>query len=355
MQEGVPPVPESDEAAEGTAAHLVAMKWGQGFSADWGLGRKFKIGDREWVIDDDMVDGAIMYAQNVSPAGRFEETVAIDDIAPGNWSTPDWFLNALHSLGWVSVVEYKYGYSPVEVWENWQLIAQACGICRFLNLGPETPLQLKVVQPRAYHRDGPVREWKTTYGELIGLAEVAARQVELALGSNPPANTGKHCGDCAAAYACSLNRQATTAIMERAGHATADDMPLEAVGQELRLLKQSIKRLEKRYEALHAHAENQAKNNAKHIPFWTLEPKQTRLAWKEDAPVERIALVGEMAGMNLYQPRRLITPTQARDKGLDPTILDLYSSRPKGALTLKPDDTHKLRLVASQYQRKQTA
>src|ERR1700749_5083251 len=80
-QESVPPAPESDEEAEGSAAHWVAMKVASK-ARTFTLGEKFEHGGRQWEITDDMLDGAILYAGEATYAStaRYEDPVRIPDI-----------------------------------------------------------------------------------------------------------------------------------------------------------------------------------------------------------------------------------------------------------------------------------
>lgn len=335
-QEQVPPTPETDEQAEGNAAHFVAHKIASR-ARTFTLGEKFEHGGKTWEIDDEMLDGAVLYARECSPAGRFEDPITIPDIHPTEcWGTPDFWQ--MLSVGWLKVVDYKYGHRWIEVFEHYQLIAYAAGVARRLNLALDFPVKLVIVQPRAYGAGGQVREWPLTVAELYAYcAQIIAPKVAESLGPNPTATTGQHCLDCKARHACEVLRYATSSIVDFSKTGTVGHLAPEQMGQELRILRGAIKRLEARYTGLHAQAENLARvgNN---IPFWQMEQATGRRKWLDDAPVATVASMGDLLGLNLRKPEALITPTQAIDKGIDESIIGQYSHRPKGALKLVPLD-----------------
>lgn len=347
LQEQVEPTPETEEQAEGTLGHLVAHKHAIGAGAEWPLGRKIKVGEYEFEIDDDMIDGAAMYADEAQPGGRFEDPVSIPDVHPTLChGTPDYWRYILETyLKLLKLIDYKYGHRYVEVFEHYQLIAYAAGVARFLNLPLDFPVMLVIVQPRNYTH-GPVREWKTTVAEIYRIcAEVIAPRVALALGPNPPTMTGRHCLDCQARHVCKTLQTADANLVDFSGTAEVHNMPDAAVGAELRILKEAIKRLEARYTGLYEHASSLARSGHP-IAHWGLQPGQSRLKWKDDVTPEKVAQLGDLFGLELRKPLAVKTPTQCIQAGVDKSIIDGdYAHRPTGALRLVQDDTTRTRKI----------
>jgi hypothetical protein len=345
LQNQVPSIPLTEEQAEGELGHIIARKHAEGFGVEWPLGRKYKIEEHEFEIDDDMIDGAVLYADEAQVGGRYEESVAILDVHPECWGTPDYWRYILETyLKLLKVIDYKYGHRFVEVFEHYQLIAYCAGIARFLNLPPDFPVMLVIVQPRNYTH-GPVREWKTTVGEIYRIcAETIAPRVKLALGPNPPTVTGRHCLDCRARHVCRTLAVETASLVDYSHTAEVQDLSPEAVGQELRILKEAIKRLEARYTGLYEHASNLARNGQR-INHWGLEPGAGRLKWKEGATPDTLAAMGDLFGVNLRKPLAVITPTQAKEAGIDKGVLGEYAHRPSGAMRLIQDDTTRTRKI----------
>lgn len=342
-QEQVPPTPETDEEAEGSAAHFVAYKVASR-ARTFKLGEKFEHGGKTWAIDDEMLDGAVLYAGEAQyhSAARFENSVAVPDVHPTLCSgTPDYWRVIIESyFKLLKVIDYKYGHRWIEVYEHYQLIAYAAGVARFLNLPLDFPVMLVIVQPRAYGGP-PVREWTLTVGEIYDYcAKIIAPKVSEALGSEPKATTGQHCVDCKARHACEAYRYTNANLVDFSRRGVVEHLSPQQMGQELRILREAIKRLEGRYEGLHAQAENLA-NAGHNIPFWQMEQKEGRRTW--DAPVEIVASMGDLLGLNLRKPVSLITPTQAIGAGIDESIIKEYSHRPKGARKLVPINTTAVR------------
>jgi hypothetical protein len=338
--------PATEEQAEGELGHLVALKHSVGAGDDWQVGRKVKVSGHDFEIDDDMVDGAALYAEEAQSGGRYEEAVAIPDVHPTEcFGTPDYwtYITAL-SARRLKVVDYKYGHRYVEVFEHYQLIAYAAGVARFLNLPLDLPVILVIVQPRNYTH-GAVRKHKMTVGEVYQFcAEVIAPRVALALAPNPPTMTGRHCLDCQARHVCKTLQTSTANLVDYSGTAEVREMPDAAVGAELRILKEAIKRLEARYTGLYEHASNLARTGHA-IAHWGMESGEGRWKWKEDAPAQKIADLGDLFGFDLRKPLAVLTPTQCVKKGIDKEVIDEYAHRPRGALRLVPDDTTRTRKI----------
>jgi hypothetical protein len=338
--------PPTEEQAEGELGHLVALKHGTGAKAEWPLGRKCKVGNYDFEIDDDMVDGAAIYCEEAQANGRFENPVAIPDVHAECWGTPDWWRAIIETyLKQLKVIDYKYGHRYVEVFEHYQLIAYAAGVARFLNLALDFPVVLVIVQPRNYTH-GAVREWKTTVGEVYRIcAEQIAPRVALALGPNPPVITGRHCLDCQARHVCKTLQTSDANLVDFSGTAEVREMPDDAVGSELRILKEAIKRLEARYTGLYEHASNLARTGHS-IAHWGMQAGQGRLKWLDGVTPESVINMADLMGVDVRKPQAVLTPTQCIAKGIDKSIIEGdYAHRLTGAMRLVPDDTVRTRKI----------
>jgi hypothetical protein len=177
----------------------------------------------------------------------------------------------------------------------------------------------------------------------VNLASAAAHA---ALAPNPTATTGNHCIDCKARHVCKTLRHSTANIIDYS--ATAELQPLDPVsmGQELRILRMAMKRLEARETGLAAQVEATLRAGES-VPFFSMQPKQTNRQWLENASIEEVRALGELLGIELVKPPALITPTQAIDAGIDERIVMQYAHRPPGALALKQDDAKATRKAFS--------
>lgn len=347
LQAQIPEQPETEEQAEGTVAHSVAM-----MAAGGGL--PHKVGDvieyngRKWAVDLDMVNGARVYAEALGgPHGnlRLEDAVQCSRIHPtACYGTPDAWRYIREGTGPLGkpvlrIGDYKYGHRFVEVFENFQLVAYAVGVVERLNLeslGDDLILELILVQPRAYHKEGPVRKWRTTVGEVRPLVERAAAAATAALAVDPKATTGEHCIDCRARHICVTLRHAVANIVDYSG--TAELAPLDAIamGHELRILEDAADRLAARRTGIAVQVEA-ALRAGQRVPGYVLEPGRANMAWMVDAPIAELAAMGDLLGVDIRKPLAVCTPTQAIDSGIDKEIVSQFAHRPPGALKLKAE------------------
>ena len=122
-----------------------------------------------------------------------------------DWLYPDMFgtndASVAEPYGELHVFDYKHGKGvAVDVVENPQLMYYGLGACYGEDF---SNIVLHIVQPRAPHRDGPVRSWRITQAELIEWGKTklldAAKAVE---DHSAPLHTGEHCRFCPALAIC---------------------------------------------------------------------------------------------------------------------------------------------------------
>lgn len=346
LQASVPASPDTEEEAEGKAAHLVAMWAAQGKPFD--IGTKFKHEGREWTVDIDMYNGAKLYARVLSELGnnwRLEDPVKCSRIHPTHcWGTPD----AWNKPGVLHVGDYKYGHRFVEVFENYQLIAYAVGVMERLNIHDDTNVmcEFHIVQPRSYHRDGPVRTWKVPAMDLRPLVNIARNAAERALLPNPTATTGQHCIDCRARHVCATLKNSVDSIVDYSNTAELAPLDIAAMGSELRILDAAKQRLEARRTGLAVMVEATLRAGQR-VPHYELRPGQSRLKWLPDTTPEQLAAMGDLFGIKTRKPLEVITPRQAIDAGIDEAVVLQYADRPPAALVMKPVDTTEANKVFS--------
>lgn len=349
LQMMAPEPPPSDETLEGDAWHWHAAQWAQGNKLD--IGTVFRSGGQEWTVDIDMVTGSKLWAYHTvnHSTARFEDPVSMPQIHEQCHGTPDWWQFRagviVESVGGntVSVKDYKSGHRVVEAFENWQLISYALGVCNRLGItDPETIIAMAIVQPKDYGKQ--VKEWTITLGQLmVYVGRIAARVAE-ALGADAIATVGGHCIDCKARHLCKTLQRGAQHVVEFTGIAEQQELSHEALGVEARILKDAMAVLKARYEGLTTQIDALMRSGTS-IPYWVLDNGRSLLKWNEGVSVEDIRLLGQSAEVNTIQPVKPITPTQAKDAGIDETIIALYATRQPPGKTLKPDTNMKARKV----------
>lgn len=340
----------SDHAREGTAAHWALSEMLNGRAVAEG-----QITSDNFVLTLEMVQAAedvvrwihrrIAANGGETPRMFVEQRVEVNRVHAECWGTLDLALYFEKAKA-LDVADYKFGHGWVEVYENWQLLTYLAGMLEFLGisglLNDELKVTLGVIQPRSYHPDGTFRTWQLTPTEarpyIVQLAESALKALE------PMADcvVNPECDNCRARHACPALQARGLNAIEYSRKAVPFDLPPLALGIELADVRAAIKALTARETGLAGQAEAIIKGGGR-VPFWGLESKPGNLAWK--VPEAEVITLGAVLGMPLQKPAEAITPTQARDRGLDPALVEAYAERPAGKAKLVLRDDASARKV----------
>jgi hypothetical protein len=285
-----------------------------------------------------------------------EHRVQIPRVHPThNWGTPDYRAWSRLNNGrlCLHIWDYKFGHGIVEAFENWQMVDYASGLLDEAGIDgvqdQETVVEFVVIQPRAFHRDGPVRRWRCVASDLRALINRLANAAREATGGNPSATpTPEGCRDCLGRHACEALQRAAYLAADAGGKYGSLDLPPNALGLELRTLKRAQDLLTARVSGIEAQVVASIKRGVG-VPFWAMESVPGRLAWTK--PTAEIFALGDMLGVDLRKEPDAITPTQAKAaakaKGYPPETFDAFADRPTGAAKLVVDDGTRARLIFS--------
>jgi hypothetical protein len=210
-QMAVPPEPESEAAREGTLVHELAARLIDDACRGLLPDRWESVIDR---LDPNMIRAAYGYAWEVFRVLRtlrifggehmgVEDRLEIPSISEHCFGTTDaWVYSAEHNL--LIIWDLKYGFRVVEPVDNWQEICYVIGIADRLGcFNPDTKIHIRIYQPRAPHRLGIHRRWKTTWKDLWSHQNTLKSFAADALGNSPPTRPGAHCRYCRARHTCS--------------------------------------------------------------------------------------------------------------------------------------------------------
>ena len=307
-------------AAEGTAAHWLAAG-GEGNVAPNGV-----------VITDDMRDAVKPYRAELAAHDdwQVEQRVVADSVHKDCWGTCDAY-RVDHKDRRIVVMDLKYGYGLVEVYENPQLMLYAIAIADMNGVGHDWFVDLAVVQPRAYHRSGPVRRWPTNVAALRLYARHLRTMAEEALGNDPRTVTGAWCKHCPARHVCPALREAGMAVWEITQNSTPVELDQNGLAMELSLLTEAQAYLTARLTGLTADAMSRIRSGSA-VPGWTLEHGKGREEWT--ASDAEVMVLGDLYGVPLAKPLAPITPAQARKAGLTAEVVAQYAARKTGEAKL---------------------
>lgn len=351
---------ESQDSKDGTASHWIASSvldsYGPhsnviipgamvGWTAPNGV-----------VITQEMADCAEIYVNDVLKVVQntgtlsvlaIEQRVHIPRVHVENWGTFDASVFNAAALT-LYVWDYKYGHRYVKPFENWQVINYAIGLID--NLPPDLDrstitVAIRIVQPRSYKSDGPVREWRIKASDLLrDYAHVLTTAANAAMSQDATFTTGEHCQDCKARHACPGAQEAAMCAIDVAGISGGlVDLPPHALGLELALLKRAEKAIKARITGHEIHLEQLLKNGNV-VPGWILGPSQGRQTWNK--PATEVLALGDLMQVDLRKDT-LCTPKQAISRGVDESIINAYSIT-KNTMKITQDDGSKARQAFTQ-------
>lgn len=323
------PNTSSDAAEEGTASHWIGSETlsGRGRAVPEWVGVKAPNGI---VIDMEMVDGAYVYVEAVKRIAGVSQQIQVETpmscavIHPDCWGTPDlWYWQGKELHVW----DYKYGYGIVEPFENWQLICYAAGLMSGLTglQDQEITVVLHIVQPRPFHADGAVREWRCSGADLRGYINKLAHAAAQATSATPGTCSGHHCRYCAARHDCPTLAAACYASIDYIGQAQPEALSTEAMAMEYKILER-IEVLIKARKSAHESRMIGMIKAGESVPGYTIDYGTGHAKWSK--PVSEVLALGQLLGINLAAPQAAITPAKALAAGLDPTLMKTYSERP---------------------------
>ncbi len=352
MNQTYPEAEQSPEAAEGDAAHELGASFIEARNAlqrDWVVGSAASNGI---LFDDEMYESAVLYCDDVMQvlAALPDDAVlaveahvkAHSTIHLANEGTTDVYIYS-KKANVLYVWDFKYGHSLVEAFENWQGIDYAAGIYETLWIKGDPQVIIRIVQPRGFHREGPIRGWETTLKSLKTQFFPALKQRAdscFRIGM-PEAHSGAHCRYCPGRHSCEAALQAGIQMYEASTYSAPVELSADALGVQLTLVVRARKQLEYLETGYREQANALIRDTV--IPGWMMESRAGREIWdKED---EEVVSMGDMMEVDLRKPVKACTPKQAREKGVSDAMVSQYSKRASSGLVLTPNDGTKARKV----------
>lgn len=347
LAKDLPPEPDTPEALEGTAADWVRQQYVAGNEVAYGTDIPTPGGFK---VDYDMIHGAKLWVDVVGYGSISNVPVVCERIHPSAcWGEPDgWTWNPITQR--LKLPDYKYGFGLVDVFENWQLIAYVAGLLDTLGLNDaEVMVEFIIVQPRAYHKEGPVRRWTVRADHLRSFINEAWQKTALAwptpdhgdLGPPAEATVGTHCLHCPARSVCQAYQQRTTHVVEYVAKMERIAMDHNDVGAELLIMETSAKLLEGRLTALRAQAEGFLRAG-KRVPNYCMDASAGGYKWNDNVTVQELDALASTCQLtlrnNITDPHSrkspVVTPTQAIKAGIDEAVISQYASKLPGGMKL---------------------
>ncbi len=331
---------ESESSMQGVAAHELCERMMQNEfnNCDFDL----KVSTNGIFFDDEMLEAANLYMDDLCSIMLAEHKIVtehrvdckrINDISFGTVDafSLDTYENILY------IWDFKYGHGFVDVYENWQLINYAAGLIDELELTHDTKINFRIVQPRSYHSDGPIRNWWITVEKLKPYFDQLRKAAIESLGTNAKLKTGSHCKHCPARHACSPALQAGTDLFEVSSQPIPTELSEQAIGLQMSMIKRATEQL----KCLESGLSEQIKfmiSKGINVPGWVLEHGTGRKEWTLEP--QQIIDLGNSQGIDLCKKQEVITPTQAIKLGLSEDIANKYAKRKNTGVKLVQQDAN---------------
>lgn len=293
MSRGIPRK-TSEYAIEGTTAHALAeLAIKKERDADFWVGMEIE----GWEVDEEMAEAVQVYVDHIrsilkeGDVLKLEERVTLEKLNPPRpmFGTCDCLIYR-RSEKTLFVYDYKHGAGvPVDAEGNKQLRYYALGA--LLSLEKDEPCEkiiAGIVQPRAQHNDGPIREEVFGAGDLLDFSSELIEAVEASLQPNAPLVPGSHCRFCPAAGVCPAKRDqafelARIEFGENAPEAIDPrTMPIETVAQLLSRADQ----IEDWIRAMRAHVMSELEGG-RSVPGWKLVNKRATRVWADQEKIKK--------------------------------------------------------------------
>lgn len=349
----------SEYALLGTAAHELAAKCLEGEkNADEFLGTEIEV-DKDgakatFEVDDEMAEAVQLYldtcrqqwatAKATLPSGlvMIEHRFDLSSVHAGMFGTSDFAVVDVKNKT-LYVTDYKHGAGkPVEVFDNMQLKYYALGVLMdMLKANREIEkVVLCIVQPRCYHRDGPVRTFEMEAWELIDYATELIEYAKATEDPNAPLVPGDHCGFCPAAATCPV-------LQARAEAAFDEAMAQMEGGVDTDVAEwlPKLDTIEAFCSAVRSAAYAQA-SSGKKVMGYKLVEKQGRRKFIDEDAVRKFLKDRGVTEAEMHTPPKLKSPAQVEK--LEPfkgkaakdakEALQAFITTPKAGTALVPED-----------------
>lgn len=341
-------------ANEGSVAHSVCERLLSGEDVDALVGTEEEYGGDIITIDEEMVRCAHLYASTIKyTAGedaelQIEKRFSLDWLYGGMFGTCDCCARDDWN-GVLYIFDFKYGRGhAVHAKRNPQLMYYALGV-----LGPESKenesikkVVMTIVQPR--NKEVGIDSFTISKDDLYRWAFTellpAAKRTE---DENAECNPGdEQCKFCRGVPVCPAQYDRSMRMVKEFFPVIEEPAsPTEVVKVELppvaALAPEQVSRAMNLFAVLKSYLESVEESALERmkagetIPGFKLVHKRSSTKWADAVAAEN--MLREHLGDDCWKKRELISPAEAR-KRVDKSVVSVYTTTVKGAITLAPED-----------------
>lgn len=231
------------------------------------------------------------------------------------------------------VIDFKYGYRIVEPDENWTLISHAIGILKrnqHLNI---EHISLTIFQPRPYHPDGPLRTVTMTSRELNDALQTLNLKL---VNPSDQLRTNDHCGTCHSLASCPAARLARCNAIDATSTVFHDDITNDVLSQTLETLERAEDMIKQSLKAFEEMAKHRIKGGQV-VTNYGVETSLGNSKFNEGMTADILKM---LTGIELSEPK-LVTPAEAKRRGVNADVIKSISHRPITGTKLVRVDVNK--------------
>ena len=330
---------ENEAAREGIAAHEMGQfVLTNQFLIDELVDRQASNGT---MMTGEMIDHVQMYVDHVQSRGVgywVEESVSIEmrsNQKPVTGKTDSAGFGFDQEFGILYIDDFKYGFGPVEAFENWQLLIYAiCIVAKLIAQNQDVKIiTMSIIQPRGYHHDGPIRTWTITTTELAGYTEQLRNAVDRVYSSERKCHSGSWCRYCKVLAGCPTAKTAAMNAIDVIMSALPDTDTPDQVADLLDVLKRASDTVKHTYDAITARAEAMI-SNGKPIPGYAYEPGKGKTKFIDNQQAIDTAIC---FGIEITD-QKTVTPAEAKRRGLPEAVYNSLTTVPSTAPRLVKRD-----------------
>ena len=328
---GVEPFNPSTEATdEGNAVHWLAEQVFNGANPKELVGQQAPNG---LFITDEMVENCSEYLEFITSG---DCQVEIDTSIQGN----NWEIRGradcikyLPLSNELTIADLKYGHRIVEPFENWTLISHSIAWCVKNHTAPYE-IKFVIYQPRAFHPQGEVREWKVLYTDVLDYYQ---RLVSILEHPSPTVSTGAQCYKCKCLSQCPAAQIAVMNAIDVSQMAFDSEINNDKLSWMLDNLKRAQEILKQSYEAYQDLALHRLKDG-KRLKGYAIQNALGNTTWDNTVNAD---FIKTMCGVDITVSK-LMTPAQAKKAGVPEDLINGCTYRPDNGFKLVSVDENKL-------------
>lgn len=251
----------------------------------------------------------------------------------GIWIRGQYDVAYIDHEGALCIDDLKYGWGPVEVKENWQLLGYAIGLFATVN-HRISAIKLRIMQPRPHHEDGMYREWTLTVEELMQYRErIEERMLQIAEGDKLLVTSPK-CRYCPAASQCPALSKSFWHGVEMMHEFMEDRINENEISFQLDLIGRIKEIVKIKEDSLNTLAVDRVRQG-KLIPNYAMEASYGDRKWKSGISPD---IVKTLTGKQIVK-QEMLSPAQAEKLGVSKDFVNALTERQFRGQKLKKTDT----------------